>query len=140
LAAGVAHEINNPTGFVASNLNTLGEYTADVSAVLKECGHLLSLCEELDGGTGEIAEKASKLWQECDLDYILGDLDNIIKESIEGTDRIRKIVADLKDFSRTDKHEVEEIDINEAIDKTLNVAWNEIKYKAEVVKEYGDLP
>ena len=140
LAAGVAHEINNPTGFVASNLNTLGEYTADVSAVLKECGRLLSLCGGLDGSAGEIAEKASKLWQECDVDYILGDLGNLVKESIEGTDRIKKIVADLKDFSRTDKHEVEEIDINEAIDKTLNVAWNEIKYKAEVVKEYGDLP
>ena len=140
LAAGVAHEINNPTGFVASNLNTLSEYTGDVAAVLKECGHLLSLCEELDGGTGESARRAQELWKESDLDYVLEDLGNLIKESIEGTDRIRKIVGDLKDFSRTDKHEAEEININEAIDKTLNVAWNEIKYKAEVVKEYGDLP
>ncbi len=140
LAAGVAHEINNPTGFVASNLNTLSEYTGDVVAVLKECGCLLSLCEELDGKAGEIAGNAKHLWQENDIDYVLQDLDNLIKESIEGTDRIRKIVGDLKDFSRTDKHEVEEININEAIDKTLNVAWNEIKYKAEVVKEYGDLP
>lgn len=140
LAAGVAHEINNPTGFVASNLNTMNDYAADLTTVLRECKSLFSACASLEGGIGETARKADELWKKCDIDYILDDMGNLVKESLDGAGRIKKIIADLKDFTRADRQEVEEIDLNEAIDKTLNVAWNEIKYKAKVVKEYGELP
>ena len=140
LAAGVAHEINNPTGFVASNLNTLGEYTADLVAVLKNCRCLIDACGGMEGAGGEAAEKAGKLWEKCDVNYIVEDLDKIVKESADGMGKIKKIVDDLKDFAHSGTKVVEVVNLNEIIDKTLTIAWNEIKYKAEVVKECSDLP
>ncbi|MFH1549258.1 MAG: ATP-binding protein [Planctomycetota bacterium] len=140
LAAGIAHEINNPTGFVASNLNTLGEYTTDLAAVLKNCRCLIDACGGMEGAGGEAAGKAGELWEKYDVNSIMEDLDKVVKESVDGMGKIKKIVDDLKDFAHSGEKVVEVVDLNEIIDKALTIAWNEIKYKAEVVKEYAALP
>ena len=146
LAAGVAHEINNPTGFVSSNLKTLLDYQDDISTLIKQ---YRSLAEDLKGtmATGEYLvaiseqlERIADLEAEVDIDFVLNDISDLVKESREGTERIKKIVLDLKDFAHPGDQELKYADINRNLDSTLNVVWNELKYKATVTKDYGDLP
>lgn len=139
LAAGVAHEINNPIGFISSNLNSLGQYAEDLKAVLDAYDALLHECES-HAVLAEKTKEVSQVREEKDIAYVLSDLGNLIDESVEGAQRVRQIVADLRDFSHVDNPEMAEEDINELMDKTLNVAWNELKYKTEVVRELGEIP
>jgi len=141
LAAGIAHEINNPAGFVSSNLNSLQGYISDFIKTLKEYEKLLSLCKQKeDKDLLALAQQVENVKKEVDLDFLLEDIEKTVGESLEGTKRITKIVRDLKDFSHIDEAELKYADINEGIESTLNIVWNELKYKAEVIKEYGDLP
>jgi signal transduction histidine kinase len=146
LAAGVAHEINNPTGFVSSNLKTLADYMEDL---LKLIGHYRRLKDSLEEGLGAAIEPAvldsrlqpiRALEETADLDFILDDIPQLIEESREGTERIKKIVMDLKDFAHPGVDKACELDINQGLESTLNVVWNELKYKATVTKELGDIP
>ncbi|MGE5467594.1 MAG: hemerythrin domain-containing protein [Ignavibacteria bacterium] len=133
LAAGVAHEINNPIGFVNSNLGTLKSYVE----------RLLGLIDLYDRCIAENPERAPELMAaraNADLDFLREDIVALLGESREGLDRVKKIVKDLKDFSHVDEAELQEADINAGLESTLNVVWNELKYKAEVVREYGQLP
>ena len=139
LAAGVAHEINNPIGFISSNLNSLGQYIDDLKCFLASYEKLLPECHNHDILTANV-EDVQRVRKERDIDYVLSDIGNLIGESVEGAERVRQIVADLRDFSHVDNPDVAEEDINELLDKTINVAWNELKYKTEVVREYGEIP
>ncbi|MFY7867459.1 ATP-binding protein [Roseateles sp.] len=135
LAAGVAHEINNPVGFVASNLSTLGRY---VESLLE----LSNLYEAVDLKT--VAPPLSAQIQQArakeDIEFIREDLPVLIKESGEGLTRVKKIVQDLKDFSRVDQSDWQEADLNQGLQSTLNMVWHDIRYKVEVVREFGNLP
>lgn len=137
LAAGVAHEINNPVGYVNSNLGTLEKYLADVFLILDKYENVEPMLPVDDATLAELHELKTK----ADLKYIREDLASLVSESHQGLERIKKIILDLKDFSRSD---VEEkwmwADVHHGLDSTLNVVWNELKYKCEVVKEYGTLP
>lgn len=136
LAAGVAHEINNPIGYVHSNLTTLTGYLRDIFSVL-------GAYEKLEHSlTGEPAGLASihALKEQVDLDYMRKDVVNLLDESVEGVTRVEKIVRDLKDFSHVDEAEWQQADLHAGLETTLNVAWHELKYKADLIKEYGDLP
>jgi two-component system, NtrC family, sensor kinase len=134
LAAGVAHEINNPIGFVSANLNTLRTWVQSLLQVVS--AHEL-LIARLDP-----AERASHVvaWNEADIDYVRDDIVTLVDESIEGADRVRRIVQDLRDFSRPGSEEWSFVDLHAGIESTLNVVHNEIKYKAQVVRKYGVLP
>ena len=134
LAAGVAHEVNNPIGFVNSNLGSLQKYG---NALLRLIDHYETLEGELLPASREqvLAVKA-----EIDLPFLREDLVALIDESIEGTGRVRRIVQDLRDFSRPADSEWQSIDIHAGLESTLNVVWNEIKYKAEVVRDFAPLP
>jgi len=131
LAAGVAHEINNPIGFVNSNLGTLKTY-------IERLMNLVDAYEAVDGGAG--AEVIAKARREADLDFLRDDLPSLVRESHEGLSRVTRIVQDLKDFSRVDQAAVQQADLNAGLESTLNVVWNELKYKADVVRELGDIP
>ncbi|GAB3472266.1 hypothetical protein GCM10027321_45070 [Massilia terrae] len=136
LAAGVAHEINNPIGYVFSNFETLGTYIARLLSMLEAY-------QQAESGIGDRAllEKLRKQREEMDIDFLIEDIPLMMDESREGITRVRKIVQDLKDFSRVDANqEWQWADLHAGIDSTLNIVSNEVKYKADVVKEYGDIP
>ena len=144
LAAGVAHEINNPIGFVQSNLGSLERYFQQLMKLLEgyQEGEAL-LGANSDACTGSIAwlQQIREIRNDIELDYLKEDIPALLRESTEGIVRVKKIVADLKDFSRIDiKNEWEWADLRTGLDSTLNVVSNEIKYRADVVKDYGDLP
>jgi len=134
LAAGVAHEINNPVGFVNSNLNSLKHYIDD----------LLELIAQYESAESElppqVIQRLEATKREADLEYMREDLPVLLRESADGLARVKRIVQDLKDFSRVDNSDWAEADLNAGLDSTLNVVFNEVKYKAEVVKNYGALP
>ena len=133
LAAGIAHELNNPIGFVHSNLGTLDGYVRDLMAIIdayaehggEDCPHL---------------KEMQLLREERDFDFVREDIFKLLAESKDGLSRVRKIVQDLRTFSRVGEQEWQEADLHEGLDSTLNIVWNELKYKCEVIKDYGDLP
>ena len=136
LAAGVAHEINNPIGYVHSNLTSLTRYLDNIFAVLLAYERVENA---LPASAPELnALRALK--DNIELDYVRNDIVDLLAESVEGVTRVEKIVKDLKDFSHVDEAEWEEADIHEAIESTLNVVWHELKYKGELIKDYGALP
>jgi len=140
LAAGVAHEINNPVGFVMSNINTMGKFVDRLYQFINiqsdALGALSGHTEDAARLAKDVEEKARRL----KIDYVLNDMKNIIQESLEGADRVKRIVQDLKSFSRLDEAELKPNDINKGIESTINVVWNELKYKTVVKKEYGRIP
>ncbi|THB71915.1 MAG: GAF domain-containing protein [Gammaproteobacteria bacterium] len=142
LAAGVAHEINNPIGFVLSNVTSLSEYAETFIQLIKEYEILV---ENLSCGNREKAREAMETIRDIkkteDVAFMLDDIEELVKDSLDGMERVRSIVAGLKSFARVDdQSELKEADINECIKSTLKVVWNELKYKCEVKTNYGDLP
>jgi two-component system, NtrC family, sensor kinase len=134
LAAGVAHEINNPIGFVNSNLGSLQRYTIDML-------RLLDAYEAREAGMSPADRREiDQLKKEIDAEYLREDCGSLLAESLEGLDRVKRIVKDMKDFSHVDGGVRQLADLESGLDSTLNVVWNEIKYKAEVSKEYGQIP
>jgi two-component system, NtrC family, sensor kinase len=146
LAAGVAHEINNPVAFVSSNLNTMAQYQTQLADILRKSMEVVNALNN-GGKSGQLPEALSaasvevqELAEEMDLEFLYEDFPQLIEESLEGAVRIRKIVSDLKDFAHPGEQERTAADINQGLETTINIVWNEIKYKAELVRDYGDIP
>jgi len=144
LAAGVAHEINNPMGYVISNLGTLNRYTQTFKRLIKEYE---SLSKQLGGIEAAKNEEVQRLIavietirKEEDLHYILEDVDALLSESKSGTERVKEIVEGLKSFARLDDGQEKAFNINEGIESTVKIVWNELKYKCELEKRLGDIP
>jgi two-component system NtrC family sensor kinase len=135
LAAGVAHEINNPMGFISSNLGTLGKYVDRLAEYISAGDQVLGA-----GNGGAEAEQVQELKKRLKITFVLDDSRNLIAESQDGAGRVRRIVQDLKSFSRVDHAECAQINLNEALETTINIAWNEIKYVAALNREFGDIP
>lgn len=136
LAAGVAHEINNPIGYVHSNLGTLQEYVKALFAMV-QCSDAALQSEDPAAHRGHVHGKRARL----DIDYIIGDLPKLLEESREGIERVIKIVQDLKDFSRAGGDEpMRPSDLHKGLESTLNIVWNDLKYKVHLEKHYGTLP
>lgn len=135
LAAGVAHELNNPMSFISSNLGTLDKYV-----------HRLIDFIQLQSESVAAVKDASALYKidekrkEVKLDYMLEDVKVLLQESIDGADRVKKIVSELNSFSRMDQEEYKKANINECIESAVTIVWNELKYKSTLERQYGDLP
>lgn len=140
LAAGIAHEINNPTGFLMSNLNTLLKYSSRIKEFISFQDKIVATIHQGFSLKEETVEELQGKRKSLKIDYLLEDMESLIRESIEGAERIKRIVQDLKSFSRIDEAEFKLADINEGIESTINILWNELKYKATVKKELGILP
>jgi len=137
LAAGVAHEINNPVGYVNANLGTLEKYLANIFAVMDR----YEAADMLPGAGSPQLEELLQFKAKIDLDFIREDTKSLIAESHQGLERVKNIILDLKDFSHADNADQWVwADVHQGLDSTLNVVWNELKYKCELVKEYGVLP
>lgn len=134
LAAGVAHEINNPIGYVSSNLGSLLGYIQQMLTVIEAYE---ATDDALPADRKEAIEEVKK---QAELEYLKDDVLSLLAETQEGIGRVRRIVQDLKDFSHVDESEWLVADLHKGLDSTLNVVNNEIKYKAKVIKEYGEIP
>ena len=139
LSAGVAHEINNPVGFVSANLGTLRDYMGCLMDIAALCDDALRHEPDTEVFRQNMWRLRQKL-QDADFDFIRQDLPHLLDESAGGLDRIKKIVGDLKNFAHADDDEWQLADINANLESTLNLARNEIKYKAKVNVDYGALP
>ena len=125
LAAGVAHEINNPVGFVNSNLGTLGRYVDDLLRVVDAAAD---------------HPPVAAIAKEIDLPFLREDLAALLIESRDGLERVRKIVANLKDFSHVDEAEWQQADLVSGLESTVTVASHELKYKSDIVRELHPVP
>jgi len=141
LAAGIAHEINNPIGYINSNLCTMKKYLAKICQYKQQCQKVWSELKEINHPKiTEAFESLENLSAELKLPFILEDIGSLVEESLEGVERVRKIVADLKSFSHLDEAELKEADLNQGLQSTINIVWNELKYKANLIKELGEIP
>jgi PAS domain S-box-containing protein len=141
LAAGVAHEINNPVSYVTSNLSSLGRYVTELAPLLRVQQELV---EALGPGgrppPTELLTRARELWASHDTDFLLRDMTDIVHESLEGARRIREIALSLRTFARAEAEEPQRVDLNEELESTLRMVGNELKYKCEVKRDFGPLP
>ncbi|CAH2031577.1 ATP-binding protein [Trichlorobacter ammonificans] len=135
LAAGVAHEINNPMGFISSNLGTLDKYLNRLSEFIASADQAVAR-----SGNHEAVHQLMEARKRLKINHILDDIHQLIAESQDGAMRVRRIVQDLKSFSHVSEAETAWVDLNETLETTINIAWNEIKYVAVLNREFGELP
>ena len=136
LAAGVAHEINNPISYVSSNYTTLEEHVRRLLEVLEAYEEARPAIRD-----EALARRLEQLGERVELAFVKEDVAVLLRESREGIGRVRKIVQDLKNFSRVDaEDDWQWTDLHQGIESTLNIVASELKYRADVVREYGDLP
>lgn len=142
LAAGIAHEINNPVGFIHANLCQMTEYLPDLSRYMDAVDSLRQAAAGAQGAPSlQVAlEEIEQLATELDVDYLRKDFGAAVRESLEGSERIRHIVTDLRDFSHRGTAERTSADVNQCVDTTANIVWTMMKHSVELEKEYNDLP
>jgi two-component system NtrC family sensor kinase len=141
LAAGVAHEINNPMGFIHANLFQLGEYLDELSRVWERIGPLRKAVAagELDTARALGAE-LDALVREVDADFLVDDASKAVRESLEGSERIRHIVKDLRAFAHQGHGRLVEADLNQCLDSTAHIVWTMMKHSVVLTKDYRELP
>lgn len=136
LAAGVAHEINNPVAYVYSNLQTLQIYCSDIGSFVEKYKQTVALDANDINGNVNIDGAANK----PDIQFLLSDAADLLNESLDGLKKVKQIAEDLKTFSHPEKKVWQETDINECIESALNIVANQIKQKARINKKFQELP
>lgn len=139
LAAGIAHEINNPVGFITSNLQTLEQYMQRFAVLRAQVEKVKAAVEarQHEEALSQVGQ-LNRMEKDLQMDFIMNDLRDLVKESITGAERIRKIITNMRTFSRQEKEQKEMIKIEDVLESVLNIVWNEIKYKAKLTKDYGE--
>ncbi|MEM8639371.1 MAG: ATP-binding protein [Cyanobacteria bacterium P01_G01_bin.54] len=130
MVAGIAHEINNPVGFIYGNVSHAQDY-------LQELLQLIELYEQqYPQPTPIIAD----YYEDADIDYLKEDFPSLFESMMTGTQRIDEIVKSLRNFSRLDEAEVKDVDLHEGLDSTLVILGSKIKQGVEIIKDYGEIP
>ena len=133
LAAGVAHELNNPAGFIYGNMDMLKAYASGLTRLLT--------AYEAVPLTGSLANQLAEIKADIDYDDMMAELDTIISDCLEGAERIRDVVQNLRLFSRLDEAEVKKIDLHEGIDSTVRLLSRYYSSgHVHLIREYGALP
>jgi signal transduction histidine kinase len=141
MAAGIAHEINNPMSYISSNLNTLCDYTQVLLG-------LQQLYQELEEAVvagvlqrvEQVRERIQALRRQEAVDSIVSDMQEVLEDSLEGTRRVDEIIQGLKMFARPDSGPPQLADVNKLLESTLKLVRNQLKYKCEVLCHFGSLP
>jgi len=140
LAAGVAHEINNPLGFVSSNMDSLSKYLPAMSELIRQYQSFKDMVKNKESGIEEKLEGIKQLEKSKKIDIILDDVMDLLNESKEGLDRINKIVISLRTFTRIDQQaEFREYNLKQELQNILLLARNEIKYHAEITLDFQEI-
>jgi PAS domain S-box-containing protein len=139
LSAGIAHEINNPLAYVSSNINRLKEYFQDTVGLLNKWQELQPVLKD-NTDYSLMLQQINEFADQIDLNFILEDFDRMMLSINDGTTRIKKIIEGMRGFAHMADNTFSEAQINQAIDDTLTIVWNEIKYKASIEKNYEELP
>ena len=143
LASGVAHEINTPIQFVNDNVHFVRDAMVDLVDLIKryqDVQRSLLACDSNLENARELAQTASDTEEMADLAYLLENVPLALERSLEGIDRVAKIVQSMKAFAHPDQDSKVAVDLNQAVASTLTMARNEYKYVADVETEFGDLP
>lgn len=136
LAAGVAHEINNPIGYISSNFNSLKTGLQDIQEFINESQKMI----EKDTSIESVRDDWQALLKKYDLKYTLEDFVDLSNETAEGLNRVKQIVADLRAFTREDKAEKTVVDINDTLRGSINILENQTKYHANVITKLSEIP
>lgn len=135
LAAGVAHDINNPIGFVTNNLEELRIYLVRLQAFIEEQQAIIQA-----SAPPEELKKLHEDWNQLGIEYILDDFGALIAESLEGATRVSDIVKNLRNFSRVDDFAFKLADINECLESSIKITQHELRHKAQVHRQFGEIP
>ena len=138
LAAGVAHEINNPIGFVNSNMHTLSEYVATYQMIFQQLNDVL--LKDTDTHQDEAIKQLRNIIQQQDMEFINSDISELITDSKDGLIRVAEIVKGLKLFSRVDSDEMQSYNLNDCVRTTLAMVNNQLKYICSVETHLGSIP
>ena len=133
LVAGIAHEINNPVNFISANITPLKNYIRDVKTLIARYDEHVHADEDL-------REAILQIKREIEFDFLIDDLDVLIRDVESGAIRIKRIVQDLRNFSRLDEAELKTIDLHQSLDTTLNLLGHIYEGRITVSKNYGDVP
>ncbi len=140
LAAGMAHEINNPTGYIMSNLYIFKEYFDQLLSIILEYDSLNEIPNLTQASIQAVLSKIGELKNEIDFEHIRKDGPELVIESLQGTERIKGIVLALQGYARSSANDKELVSIEELLDRAIKLSWNELKYKCEMLKDYHDVP
>ncbi len=141
LAAGVAHEVNNPMAFISGNVSALKRYLDNIKSILVDYDNYVTVTQKsLLPDEQKVFEHLQRRKVATKLDFILSDFDLLIEDSIGGVERVTNIVQSLKNYSRVDRPEKEKANINDCLESTLHMVWSQLKSHCVLHKDLNELP